>query len=94
MKRLFICLFVCFFVKAMKMMFITELVRSSSLNQESQRIVPPLLGVLCHGKVFNSSDVTLHRGAIFQCLFRWIHYCQSGLFIEKKTDKTHLCALH
>ena len=57
MKRLFVCMF----VTAMKMMFITELVRSSSLNQESHRIVPPFLGVLSHGKVFNSSDVTLKR---------------------------------
>ena len=35
----------------------------------------------------------LYRGAFFQCLFRWIHYCHSSKSTGKKTGKKHLCAL-
>ena len=35
---------------------------------------------------------TVHRGAFFQFLFRWIHYCHSSKSTGKETGKTHLCA--
>ena len=36
----------------------------------------------------------MHRGAFFQFLFRWIHYCHSSKSTGKETGKTHLCAMH
>ena len=35
----------------------------------------------------------VHRGAFFQFLFRWIHYCHSSKSTGKETGKTHLCAV-
>ena len=35
----------------------------------------------------------LHRGAICEFLFRWIHYCHSSKSTGKKTYKIHVCAL-
>ena len=40
-----------------------------------------------------SSPTPLHKGAFFQFLFRWIHYCHSSKSTGKETGKTHLCAL-
>jgi hypothetical protein len=37
--------------------------------------------------------VAVHRGAIYQFLFRWIYYCHSTKSTGKKTGKTHLCAV-
>ena len=37
--------------------------------------------------------VTVHRGAFFQFLFRWIYYCHSNKSTAKETGKTHLCAV-
>ena len=37
--------------------------------------------------------VTLHRGAFFQFLFQWIHYCNSRKSTGRESGKTHLCAL-
>ena len=42
---------------------------------------------------YKSSHLTMHRGAICQFLFRWIHYRHSSKSTRKKTSKTHLCAL-
>ena len=36
----------------------------------------------------------LHRGAIYQFVFRWIYYRHSSKSTGKKTCKTHLCALY
>ena len=33
----------------------------------------------------------VHRGAFFQFLFWWIHYCHSSKSTGKETGKTHLC---
>ena len=35
----------------------------------------------------------MHKGASFQFLFQWIHYCHSSKSTEKETGKTHLCAM-
>ena len=35
----------------------------------------------------------MHRGAYFQFIFRWIHYCHSTKSTWKETGKRHLCAL-
>ena len=32
----------------------------------------------------------VHRGAIYQFLFRWVYYCHSSECTGKKTGKTHL----
>ena len=36
---------------------------------------------------------TLHKGAFFKFLFRWIHYYHSSKSTGKETGKTHLYAL-
>ena len=35
----------------------------------------------------------MHRGAFFQILFLWIHYCHCSKSTRKETGKTHLCAM-
>ena len=44
-------------------------------------------------KDLSSHFNAVHRGAFFQFLFRWIHYCHSSKSTGKETGKTHLCAV-
>ena len=36
---------------------------------------------------------TVHWGAFFKFIFRWIHYCHSSKSTGKETGKTHLCVV-
>ena len=36
----------------------------------------------------------MHRGVFCQFLLWWIYYCHSSKSTEKKTSKTHLCAVY
>ena len=49
--------------------------------------------VCCKKRQKKVHDQSLHRGAFFQFLFRWIHYCHSSKSTGTETGKTHLCLL-
>ena len=71
--------------------FVLSVIHSNSIIFEANMAIMAIILSLSGPRTVVITPV--HRGALFQFLFRWIYYCHSSKSTRKETGKMQLCAV-